>query len=55
MNIQYVYLNGKKATTFDAYSLKDNTWIFDCNDFIFGWYKRENTILSKHTVFNAKY
>ena len=55
MNVQNVYLNSKKATIFDVYSLKDNTWIFDYNDFIFGWYKRENTILSKHTAFNAKY
>lgn len=55
MNIQNVYLNGKKATKFDVYSLKDNAWIFDYNDYIFGWYKRESTILSKHASFNAKY
>ena len=55
MNVQHIYLNGKKATIFDMYSLKDNTWIFDYNDCIVGWYKRENTILSKHTAFNAKY
>jgi len=55
MNIKNVYLNGKKVTLFDVYSLKDNAWIFDYNDYIFGWYKRENTVLNKHTAFNAKY
>ena len=54
-NVQNVYLNGKKVTIFNVYSLKDNTWIFDYNDYIFGWYKRESTILNKHTSFNAKY
>ncbi len=55
MNVQNVYLNSKKVTIFDVYSLKDNTWIFDYNVFIYGWYKRESTILSKHIAFNAKY
>ena len=55
MNVQHVYLNNKKVTTFDVYSLKDNTLIFDYNDYIFGWYKRENTILNKHAALNAKY
>ena len=55
MNVQHVYLKDKKATIFDVYSLKDNTWLFDYNDYIFGWYKRENTILNKHAAFNAKY
>ena len=55
MNIQNVYLNGKKATIFDVYYLKDNTYIFDYNDYIFGWYKRESVILNKHISFNAKY
>lgn len=54
MNIQNVYLNGKKATLFDVYSLKNNTYVFDYNDFIYGWYKRENTVLNKHIAFNAK-
>lgn len=54
MNIQNVYLNSKKATLFDVYYLKDNTWIFDYNDYIFGWYKRESAILNKHVIFNAK-
>lgn len=55
MNIQNVYRNGKKVTLFDVYSLKDNTYILDYNDYIFGWYKRENTVLNKHIAFNAKY
>ena len=55
MNVQHVYLKGKKATIFDVYSLKGNTWVFDYNDYIFGWYKMESTILSKHAAFNAKY
>ncbi len=55
MNVQNVHLNSKKVTIFDVYSLKDNTWVFDYNDFIYGWYKRESTILSKHIAFNAKY
>ena len=55
MNIQNVYLNGKKVTLFDVYYLNDNTWVFDYNDYIFGWYKRENTVLNKHIAFNAKY
>ena len=55
MNIQNAYLNNKKVTIFDVYRLKDNTYIFDYNDYIFGWYKRESTILNKHTSFNAKY
>ena len=55
MNIQNVYLNGKKVTLFDVYSLKNNTYIFDYNGYIFGWYKRENTVLNKHIAFNAKY
>ena len=55
MNIQNAYLNGKKVTIFDVYCLKDNTYIFDYNDYIFGWYKKESTILNKHISFNAKY
>jgi len=55
MNVKHVYLNSKKVTIFDVYSLKDNTWVFDYNAYIFGWYKRENTILNKHAAFNAKY
>ena len=55
MNIQNAYLNSKKVTIFDVYSLKDNAWVFDYNGFIYGWYKMESTILNKHTAFNAKY
>lgn len=56
-NIQNVYLNGKKATLFNVYSFseKDNAWVFDYNDYIYGWYKRESTILNKHIAFNNKY
>lgn len=53
-NVQNVYLNGKKATTFHIYSLVDNVWVFDYNDFIYGWFKRESTILKHHINFNRK-
>lgn len=55
IHIQNVYLNSKKVTIFKVYSLKDETWIFDYNDYIFGWYKRESTILKKHITFNSKF
>ena len=55
INVQNVYMNNKKVTLFSVYQLINNTWIFDYNDYIFGWYKRETTILSKHAAFNAKY
>ena len=55
MNVQHIYLKGKKATIFEVYSLKGNVWIFDYNDFIYGWFKRESTILKHHIAFNAKY
>lgn len=46
-DIQNVYLSGKKVTLFNVYSLKDNTWIFDYNAYIFGWYKKPSTVLDK--------
>ena len=55
MNVQQVYLNGKKATAFEVYSLKGDTWVFDYNDYIFGWFKRHSTILAKHKAFNECY
>ncbi len=29
MNVQQVYLSGKKATTFEVYSLEGDAWVFD--------------------------
>ena len=52
-NIQRVYLNGKKATLFEVYSLVNSHWVFDYNNFIFGHYKRHSTILAKHKAFNV--
>lgn len=52
MNVKNVYVNGKKATTFEVYSLINNEWVFDYNDCIFGWFKRHSTILAKHKSFN---
>ena len=51
-NVQNAYVNNKKVTLFDVYSLKDNTWIFDYNSSIQGWYKRNKTIATKHCVEN---
>lgn len=53
-NLQQVYLNGKKATLFEVYSLVNGHWVFDYNDFIFGHYKRGSTILAKRKAFNQK-
>ena len=48
VNIQNVYLNGNKVTLFNVYRLNnDNTWIFDYNDYVIGWYKKSSTILDK--------
>ena len=52
-NIQNVYLNGKKATLFNVYQLLNDTWIFDYNDYILGWYKKPETILDK--ILNKSY
>ena len=46
-NVQNVYLNGTKTTTFNVYSLIENTWFFDYNDSIIGWYKKSSTVLDK--------
>lgn len=51
-NIQHVYLNGKKATVFNVYSLKNGAWYLNYSDFIFGWYKKESTIKKKHIAIN---
>ncbi len=53
INVQNVYMNSKKVTMFDVYILKDNTWIFDYNSSIQGWYKRSKTIATKHCVENG--
>ena len=53
-NIQQVYLNGSKATTFHVYELIDNSYVFCYSDYICGWFKRSSTILNKHTAFNRK-
>lgn len=52
-NSQHVYLNSKKVTLFNVYSLKDGAWYFDYNDFIYGWYKRNKTIATKHCSENG--
>ena len=51
-NIQQVYLNGSKATTFHIYELIDNSYVFCYSDYINGWFKRPITILNKHIAFN---
>ena len=51
-NIQQVYLNGSKVTTFHIYELIDNNYVFCCSDYIHGWFKRHSTILNKHIAFN---
>ena len=51
-NVQNVYMNNKKATLFDVYKLTGNTWIFDYNSSIQGWYKRSKTIATKHCIEN---
>lgn len=53
-NIQRVYLNGKKVTMFDVYSVKENSYVFDYSDYILGWFKNERVILIKHKAFNCK-
>ena len=53
-NIQQVYLNGSKATTFHVYQLIDNSYVFCYSDVIDGWFKRPATILNKHIGFNHK-
>ena len=52
-NIQNVYLNGKKVTLFNVYQLLDNSWVFDYNDCIVGWYKKADTVLDK--ILNKSY
>lgn len=46
-NIENVYLNGKKVTMFNVYQLLNSTWVFDYNDYIYGWYKKPSTVLDK--------
>ena len=48
-NIQQVYLNGSKVTTFHVYELIDNNYVFCYSDYIHGWFKRPSTILNKHS------
>ena len=52
-NIQNVYLNGKKVTLFNVYQLLDNSWVFDYNDHMSGWYKKPETVLDK--ILNKSY
>lgn len=47
VNVQNVYLNGEKVTTFYVYKLINSTWFFDYNDHIYGWYKKSSTVLDK--------
>ena len=54
INVQNVYMNNKKVTLFDVYILINNTWIFDYNSSIKGWYKRNKTIASKHCIENEE-
>ena len=46
-NVQNAYLVESKVTLFDVYKLVDNTWVFDYNDKIYGWYKKSSTVLDK--------
>lgn len=46
-NIEQVYLNGKKATTFQVYELISNSWVYQYSDAVKGHYKKESTILKK--------
>ena len=43
----------KKITLFNAYQLLDNSWVFDYNDYISGWYKKADTVLDK--ILNKSY
>lgn len=47
-NIQNIYLNGRKVTTFDIFEYEDNVRIYCGTDYIDGWYKRESTIERKY-------
>ena len=51
-NVQNVYMSNKKVTLFDVYILINNTWIFDYNSSIKGWYKRNKTIATKYCIEN---
>ena len=51
-NIQQVYLNGSKVTTFHIYEFIDNRYVFCYSDCIYGWFKRPSSILNKHVAFN---
>ena len=44
-NIQNVYLNGKAATVFSVYELRDNTWIFDYATDVAGHWKKQKQSL----------
>ena len=46
-NVRNVYLDGKKVTLFNVYQLLDNSWVFDYDDYISGWYKKADTVLDK--------
>ena len=37
----------KKVTLFNVYQLLDNSWVFDYDDYISGWYKKADTVLDK--------
>ena len=52
-NVQNVYINNKKVTTFKVWLLLDNEWIFYYNSSIEGWYKRNETIATKHCAGNG--
>ena len=46
-NIQQVYLNESKVTTFHIYELIDDRYVFCYSDLVYGWYKKPSTILDK--------
>ena len=52
-DIQNAYFSGKKVTLFNVYQLLDNSWVFDYNDYISGWYKKPATVLDK--ILNKSY
>ncbi len=53
-NIQNLNLNGKPATVFSVYQLRDNTWVHDYTTSVAGHWKKAKTIATKHCQENGR-
>ena len=47
LNVEQLYINGRKSTVFDLYELQGDVYVFIGSKSIKGHFKRESTILKK--------